>query len=63
MDACQPLAKAPNFPASESRRNRVLGITLDPYGPIGKDLDKQRAGVWTVESTCGDNFHGGVNPA
>jgi hypothetical protein len=57
------LAKPPNFPASESRSNRVIGITLDPYGPVGKNLDQQRAGIRAIKGTCGDYFHGGVNPA
>ena len=57
MPACQPLAKPPNFPARESSSNRMLRITLDPYGPVGKDLDQQRAGIRAIEGTCSNYFH------
>jgi len=38
MFASQPLTKAPNFGASKSLGNRMIGIALDAYVTIGKDL-------------------------
>jgi len=36
--ACQPMTKTPNFGASESVGNGMVGIAPDADGAIGKDL-------------------------